>query len=198
MRAGLGADMGGVKPPIYAGIGSRETPDAICSLMTRIAEALRDTGWLLRSGAARGADEAFEAGAGDAKEIWLPWKGFRGHASTLVPSPEAFRLAAQYHPAWHACSPAAKALHARNGHQALGLDLQSPVAFVAAWTHKGCGQGGTGQAIRIARAYGIPVFDLGGDLDLALDGIAQHAPAIASEITRLAAAPARQMSMHFT
>lgn len=182
---------------VYAGIGSRETPSSVCALMTRIAEALQQAGWTLRSGAAQGADAAFEAGAGSAKEIWVPWRGFQGHPSTLVPSPEAFRLAAEHHPAWHACSAGAKALHARNGHQVMGADLCSPVAFVAAWTHNGSGQGGTGQAIRIARAHGIPIFDLGADLDAAIRGIQECVPEIDLSIIAdvSPAAPKRQMRL---
>ena len=32
--------------------------------------------------------------------------------------------------------------------------------FVICWTKNGKGTGGTGQAIRIAKGFGIPVFDL--------------------------------------
>lgn len=111
-----------------------------CAGMTAMAAMLRDNGWLLRSGAAQGADEAFEAGAGDAKEIWLPKRGFRGHPSARTPSADAFRLAAMHHPGWRSCSPFARALHARNGHQVLGADLCTPVAFVACWTLDGSGR----------------------------------------------------------
>lgn len=157
---------------VYAGVGSRETPPMFCAGMTAMAAMLRDNGWLLRSGAAQGADEAFEAGAGDAKEIWLPKRGFRGHPSARTPSADAFRLAAMHHPGWRSCSPFARALHARNGHQVLGADLCTPVAFVACWTLDGSGRGGTGQAIRIAHAHEVPVFDLGGDFEAAIGGIA--------------------------
>jgi hypothetical protein len=33
--------------------------------------------------------------------------------------------------------------------------------MVICWTSRGLGGGGTGQAIRIAKAHKIPVFDLG-------------------------------------
>jgi hypothetical protein len=42
----------------------------------------------------------------------------------------------------------------------LGADLASPSRFVIAWTEDGEAVGGTGQAIRIARAHDIPVLNL--------------------------------------
>jgi predicted Rossmann fold nucleotide-binding protein DprA/Smf involved in DNA uptake len=62
----------------YAGVGSRQTPENILHLMTRIAMRMAELGWVLRSGGAKGADYAFEKGAGDKKEIYLPWRGFGG------------------------------------------------------------------------------------------------------------------------
>jgi hypothetical protein len=141
----------------YAGIGSRETPSHILQVMSEDAYRLQARGYILRSGAAEGADSAFEAGAGDQKEIWLPWRGFQNHPSRLLPSLAAFEMAARFHPAWERCSRGARALHARNCHQVLGADLATPVEFVLCWTKDGRASGGTGQAIRIAEAHGIPV-----------------------------------------
>src|SRR5882724_10418228 len=109
----------------YAGIGSRETPLAICQAMTMIAMEHSGAGYTLRSGHADGADMAFEAGA-SLKEIWLPWLGFNGSDSKLLPSPEAFVMAEKYHPAWQKCSHAARKLHARNCHQVLGKISRHP------------------------------------------------------------------------
>ena len=147
----------------YAGIGSRETPTDILHLMTAIAKRLATYDYVLRSGAAPGADSAFELGAPtDKVEIYLPWKGFNGHPSKLCyPSNEALAMAEQFHPNWNACSRGARALHARNCHQILGRDLNDPVDFVVCWTRGGSGTGGTGQALRIARAHSIPIYDLG-------------------------------------
>lgn len=150
---------------VYAGIGSRETPFEVLRLMSRIARACAAEGAVLRSGAADGADAAFERGAveaGGSTEIYLPWRRFNGHASALFHvSREALELAARFHPAWARCSPAAQKLHARNGYQVLGRHLDAPADVVICWTPGGSGSGGTGQAIRIARAHGVPVHDLG-------------------------------------
>lgn len=146
----------------YAGIGSRTTPLPIQRGMTRIAQRLAARGFTLRSGAADGADTAFEAGAG-AKEIFVPWKGFgASKEGVVIPlTNESVALTRRFHPAYDRLSPAVRRLMIRNAHQVLGADLESPVAFVLCWTPGGRGEGGTGQAIRIARAHDIPVFDLG-------------------------------------
>lgn len=78
----------------YTGIGSRETPQHIIELMEKIAYILYFQGWSLRSGAADGADTAFEYGYRSAvwrhkmnaypmyvmplggAEIYLPWRNF--------------------------------------------------------------------------------------------------------------------------
>lgn len=152
----------------YAGIGSRKTPHDQMARMTGSAARLAGKGYTLRSGAAAGADAAFEAGAGHKKEIFLPWKGFNGSASHFVePTRDAKEIAASLHPSWGKLTPAAQKLMARNSHQILGEDLRSPVDFVVCWTPDGAETeaqrssttGGTGQAIALASRWGIPVFN---------------------------------------
>ena len=70
-------------------------------------------------------------------------------------------IAAPLHPAWNRCSPAVRKLHARNVSILLGETLDRPVDAAVCWTAEGRGTGGTGMAIRIAEAHGIPVFNLG-------------------------------------
>ena len=69
--------------------------------------------------------------------------------------------AAQYHPAWHRCSDAARKLHARNGGQILGPELDAPARVVICWTPNGELVGGTAQALRIAADHDVPVINLG-------------------------------------
>lgn len=139
----------------YTGIGSRRTPVEEIRRMKIVAERLALRGYTLRSGAAEGADVAFESGAGAKKEIFLPWAGFNGKASTFQePTREAIEVA--------------RKLQARNSHQILGADLRTPADFVVCWTPDGCESesartrdtGGTGQAIALASRWGIPVFNL--------------------------------------
>ncbi len=150
----------------YTGVGSRTTPGAILDLMTRAAHHLALLGYTLRSGHAHGADQAFERGAGGYAELYLPWPAFasdtplRGVVQSS-PARQAMPIAALHHPAWGRLDDPARLLHARNVHQVLGRDLNCPSKFLICFTPGGTGSGGTGQAIRIARAYSVPVFDLG-------------------------------------
>ena len=135
--------------------------------MTNIAQFLASQKFVLRSGHADGADMAFEDGVAipELKEIWIPWLGFNGSKSNLTPSNDAFILAARFHPHWKKLKDGAKKLHARNCHQVLGSDLQTPVNFVICWTEDGLASGGTGQALRIAHAWDIPIFNLFNEAD---------------------------------
>ena len=141
----------------YAGIGARGTPQHIQYRMTRFAE--RASGLVLRSGAAAGADTAFELGAGG-REIWLPWLRFNGHSSPLIVTDGAIEIAEKFHPAWNRLANGVKKLHGRNVNILLGADLETPVEFVVCWTDGGAAIGGTGMGIRCANYYGIPVYNL--------------------------------------
>jgi len=147
----------------YAGIGSRKTPKDIQEHMTLIASFLEAQGYILQSGGADGADQAFELGVKnpEMKKIFLPWRNFNKNPSPLSEvSKEALKLAAKFHPAWYMLPQAAKRLMARNGYQVLGETLDTPVEFVICYTPLGTADGGTGQAIRIAQHHNIPVFNL--------------------------------------
>jgi len=134
--------------------------------MESIATMLASLRKTLRSGAAPGADAAFERGcdlADGKKEIFLPWKGFNGSSSRFFPPPkEAEVLASLHHPNWAACRPAARKLHARNCQQVYGVDLEWPVDFVLFWAPENNGkvQGGTATAVHLARHTNIPAFNL--------------------------------------
>ena len=154
---------------IYCGIGSRETPQDVITIMEGLGKALAERGHTLRSGAQpKGADGAFERGCdsvGGNKEIYLPWPGAFRRSNTepgikTHSSQEAMDLAEKYHPNWAACSRDARLFHARNGHIALGWFLDKPADLCICWTPNASASGGTGQAIRICEAYNIPVFDL--------------------------------------
>lgn len=146
----------------YAGIGSRETPPDVLRAMTNWAYRLDSEGWILRSGGAPGADSAFEAGAGPDSRIYLPWAGFEGRDGIVCgDDPSLAAVAETYHPAWGELRQGAKRLMTRNVAQILGYGAErAPSMFVLCWTPGGKAGGGTGQAIRIANDYKIPVFDL--------------------------------------
>ena len=150
---------------IYAGIGSTKTPEDVCEVFVELGKKLAFIDILLRSGGAPNADESFEKGCDKVKgpkEIYLPWKGFQNNKSKLIVSdPKAFEIAKHYHPGWLYLNQGGQKLQARNSHQVLGWDLKTPCDFVVCWTKGGKDIGGTSQAIRIARDYGIPIFNFG-------------------------------------
>lgn len=171
----------------YAGVGSRRTPEDVLDEMRRLGQVLASS-HVLSSGAAPGADEAFETGAkaagGDCL-IWLPWKGFNGHSSPLYGVTQAaLEMASKEHPAWDRLSQAAQKLHARNCNQILGQNLDEPVEFVLCWTPDGCESrktrnrdtGGTASAIVLGEKHGIPVFNIKNDDSRArlVDYLAQY------------------------
>ena len=153
---------------VYAGIGSRGTPAEVLADMTKMAAWLARTGWHLASGGAAGADSAFASGApAGQRTLFLPWPGYNGcrgpDCRVLSPSQlsACMDIAAGLHPAWHRCSSGARKMHARNAAILLSASLDRPVHAVVAWTAGGRVEGGTGMGIRIARARGIPVLNLG-------------------------------------
>jgi hypothetical protein len=150
------------KRKYYAGIGSRETPPKVLKQIENIATYLcLVQNYILRSGGAPGADSAFEAGASDKKEIYLPWRNYNCNGSELYEvEDDALELAAKYHPGWETLSSGAQLLHARNVYQILGKSLNNPVRYVVCWTKDGKASGGTGQAMRIAMDKKILIFNL--------------------------------------
>jgi len=152
---------------IYAGIGSRETPEEVLIKMEKIAFCLAQRyDAVLRSGGAIGADSAFEAGcdrANGKKEIFYAkeWQ------NRIKPTKEAWKeaeyIASQIHPAWDRCNEYVRKLHSRNCFQILGVGLNSPVDMVVCYAKEykyGDPQGGTRTAIMLAREHNLPVYNL--------------------------------------
>lgn len=156
----------------YAGIGSRKTPQAVCAYFTGLAAWLRQAGWTLYTGTATGADAAFAQGAGDAVLRFAPWPGHNGVDGHTVPYEAwewALDVARRHHPQWDRLMGWARMLHVRNVFQLAGCPATGweRARFVACWTPDGAERwdetsrdtGGTGQAIRVATSYQIPVFN---------------------------------------
>jgi len=164
----------------YTGIGARLTPGPMIdhleatplSRLRRWGYWLGKLGMTLRSGAADGADHAFENGCDKAngkKEIYLPWECFNGSDSPLYNIPiEAFEVAGDiYGASWKHIKQSTKKFMARNMQQVMGFGLDEPSKFILCWTPDGCTTketrsketGGTGQAIAYANEMEIPVFN---------------------------------------
>lgn len=156
------------RAPVYAGVGSRETPPEVRSVMTETAAALASLGWTLRSGNAIGADLAFERGAPvSQQESYLPWpKDGVPHGIVNI-TPEHTRLMRSVYVSPHGepwnpgMKRATTLLMTRNGNQVFGQDFTEPSDVVICWTPGGEDKGGTRQAIALARLVSIPILNLG-------------------------------------
>jgi hypothetical protein len=140
-------------PKYYTGVGSRKTPILILKELVNIARRLDETGHILRSGGAAGADYAFDVGA-KSKEIYgtanVPDWCFTEVKKYLLPNKPSFNL----------MKPYIQKLLARNMMQVLGRDGKTPSEFLVCWTPLGTEDGGTGYAIRCARAHGVKIYNL--------------------------------------
>lgn len=160
----------------YAGIGSRETPDDVCNLMKEIANRLKILGYTLRSGGAVGADKAFGSGT-DRKIVFgvddaIVEENLKKTTIEYSQDDGLFMddFVNKFHPTPFAIGKKGWKLLRRNTLQIVQYDLQGlqlpTVDFVICWTPDGSidgskkSSGGTGQALRIASHYGIPVFNL--------------------------------------
>lgn len=160
----------------YTGVGARSTPWAPRCRLTAIAEELCERDWTLRTGGAKGADQAFLTGVLNASlcgpehgaELFLPHDGFQGltGANPFVvrtePSEDAFEMACDVlgAQAWSGLSWFAMQAHARNMHEVLGADLVTPSEVVVCWTPGAKDVGGTRTAIWCARNHHVPVFNI--------------------------------------
>lgn len=155
----------------YSGIGSRDTPEHIQKLMTEIAEVLERRRYILRSGGCIGADLAFEAGVTRHKEIFYTTH-YQINDGELLQYPKgdwdfATDTFKRLHPSKGKVKRKdARDLLTRNTFQIFGVGDTVNVDFVLCYTPDGAetyttwDTGGTGQAIRIANDYDIPVYNL--------------------------------------
>lgn len=139
----------------YSGIGSRDTPSNILSIMEEAAYRLARMNWVLRSGKAPGADAAFQRGlqkyvvdSGCSNwqalgQIYIPWDKFSTDGlkewwdnsltsiDTILPGQvdKRYEIMKEIHPAAEYMRDhrqGAFKLHSRNVHQVLGMDIDNP------------------------------------------------------------------------
>lgn len=151
---------------IYAGLGSRNTPDNILQAMEAFAGNMAERGHALRTGAApKGPDSYLERGCeskGGTKEIFLPWPGYNmrwNSALGTLPysTEEGMDIARANHFQWHEVNMEHALIYAGISHILLGWYCNRPADFLICW---GAQSPITAQAIRVADAYKIPYFDL--------------------------------------
>jgi hypothetical protein len=144
----------------YAGIGSRQTPSEVLKQMTEMAKQLESKGYTLNTGITfrgkeEGADKAFSDGT-TKKNLFSPEKqGARAKEQTI---------AKEMHPNPGALSGGGLKLMARNTNQVFGDNLDKPVDFVLFYAKETSNplrpEGGTGQAVEMARRKGIPTINM--------------------------------------
>ena len=164
----------------YTGVGSRSAPKKIYEIMVEVGYKLAGQGYTLRSGAAEGADRAFEVGViqwflengesypapASLAQIYIPWASFTDihedykdwyKVLDRLPNKNLAReIASRVHPAWDKCSRGAKALHTRNVYQVLGVNLATPSQFLICWAEPdkhGVPKGGTRTAWVLGEEY---------------------------------------------
>ena len=156
----------------FAAIGSRlqflsETARAAIPI---ISELLRQSDVYMRTGAALGADQLWaNYYTHERVLLYLPWGPYEAdwvQSSSFIvashePDGEAIEYALQYHVAPNALKQGAQKMIGRNAQIIMGRDLSTPVEFVLA-TSRSNGKfgGGTMHGVDIARANGIPVYDV--------------------------------------
>lgn len=160
-----------VELPIYTGAGNRNAPSYVIETFEIIGRALANQGWTLRSGGSSGCDVAFEKGCRQSpnkynRTIFLPWSHFNNHDneeatyldSKYFRNTEAYRIAKKYHPSWRSLNEDGEKLMTRNVYMLLGRYCNRPSDLLICYNNQGdCG--GTTQAIRIAKAFKIPILN---------------------------------------
>lgn len=160
----------------FTGVGSRYgAPLSAQNTATVITKWLCEHGFLLRTGDAVGMDQVFREAAQENCRFYAPFGRYNPIVGAVTIPPnnpnyiEARKITANTHPGWRFLSPHEKELHIRSVFQVLGDDLQSKSLFLLCWTPDGAETkpsrktGGTGQAIRLAIANDIPVFNIAAD-----------------------------------
>lgn len=156
----------------YAGIGSRDITDQEQKLIHNIAKTLVKKEFIVYSGNADGADISFQKGSGGQCVIMLPWSRFnQDHYDpnkslnyyVCGNSIDGCKSIDIFHPNPKALSSGARALMARNWHQIAGFGKYPKVSFVIVCADRDMFdniKGGSGQACRIAKEFGIPIFNI--------------------------------------
>lgn len=146
----------------YAAVGDQTCPSRYYDIITKITRYFESDGYVVRTRGSKGFDEVVDESV-ERKELFVPWRGFEGRTTnTYNPSQDVFDKAAEFHPRWYKLNNRVRRIMASATACVLGPDLKSRSEFVICWTPDAEQGGGTGQSIRVASYYGIPVFDLAG------------------------------------
>ena len=158
----------------YAGIGTRDITLEERATIIAIAKKLSDLTYIVYSGNAGGSDISFQLGSNGRCVLFLPWFKFNynnfeptesNHKDSYVVGTKSDGLKSvnEFHSRPKSLSDGARMLMARNYYQVYGYGDYPVVDFVlccADQNNIGNVKGGTGQAVRIAKAANIPVINI--------------------------------------
>jgi hypothetical protein len=154
----------------YAGIGSRRLNTNEEQKISVIAQKLSRK-FVVYSGNAEGADITFQKGSQGKCVVFLPWLDFNSKVYDLKNTLAYYdvgntfignKYAKEFHPSYSKLSQGGQKLMCRNTHQILGYKDYPRVSFVVYCANEVGGEveGGTAQAVKIARSLGIPTFNI--------------------------------------
>lgn len=162
------------KIPTFAGIGPRETPASVCNDMAAMGNLFAKLGWYGCSGFGEGADQAWLSQIPQQQqEVWLPWSTYNGASMTrdphkrfrlLVPTGRIEQVAKTFYANdWGKATQGIRLLMMRNVAIMMSNTLDAPVDLVAYWQSEAKEHdpfGGTNHAIKVAKHFGIPCFNI--------------------------------------
>jgi hypothetical protein len=152
----------------YAATGNKEMPESFKPQVQRIGRNLEKAGYILRTGGMEGLEDVIEKSV-TKLELHLPFKDFDGKQSKFTYTSDFVKgVAKMFHTSFDTLKPVVQTFLAKNVRLVLGKEGKSPAMFLIVWTEDGTEKaiektfktGNSGNAIAIADAIGIPVFNL--------------------------------------
>jgi hypothetical protein len=152
----------------YAATGNKDMPESFKPMIQRIGRNLQEAGLILRTGGMEGLEDVIEKSA-TKLEVHLPFKDFDGKQSKFTYTSDFVKgIAKMFHTSFDTLKPVVQTFLAKNVRLVLGKDGKSPALFLLVWTEDGAETtaektfktGNSGNAIEIANAIKIPVFNL--------------------------------------
>lgn len=152
----------------YAATGNKEMPESFKPQIQRIGRNLEKAGFILRTGGMEGLEDVIEKST-TKLEVHLPFKDFDGKQSKFTFTSDFVKgIAKMFHTSFDTLKPVVQTFLAKNVRLVLGKDGKSPALFLIVWTEDGAETtaektfktGNSGNAIAIANAIKIPVFNL--------------------------------------
>ncbi|QPI17830.1 hypothetical protein POP12_038 [Pectobacterium phage POP12] len=152
-------------------IGSRRTVERIDNIAVKLGSALSDQGVLSYSGGAPGMDSNFMLNySPERRKIIIPSDnafGMKHNGKDIIDFQtldvmKAREIVEQVAGNFHSLESGMQDLYSRNVVQVLGETLDNPTDFVLFWAPEQnfSVQGGTKIAVRVARMFNVPCFNL--------------------------------------